>query len=135
MTDAERTYASLAGAAYLVDGATMDYQPLLTITQEDIDALGVEGAPQEGIMTVAELKEKGCYKAQRSKGDQADERAVERVHRRPRGQSADTTSTGKFEIYCPTLAAIVNSLGYSQISTDRQVADRRPGAGPGHADR
>ena len=130
MTDEERTYASLAGAAYLVDGATMDYQPLLTITQEDIDALGVEGAPQEGIMTVAELKEKGCYKAQRSKGDKLTSVPWSAFFADPAANPLPT-STGKFEIYCPTLAAIVNSLGYSQISPigKWQIGDPEQGQG------
>ncbi len=130
MTDEERTYASLAGATYLVDGATMDYQPLLTIAQEDIDALGVEGTPQEGIMTVAELKEKGCYKAQRSKGDKLTSVPWSAFFADPAANPLPT-STGKFEIYCPTLAAIVNSLGYSQIAPigKWQMGDPEQGQG------
>ena len=51
------------------DADTMAYAPLLTITQDDIDELGVEGAPQEGLMTVAEFKEKGMFKIPRKKDD------------------------------------------------------------------
>ncbi len=130
MTDAERTYASLAGATYLADGATMDYRPLLTITQEDIDELGVEGTPQEGIMTVAELKEKGCYKVQRQKGDKLTTVPWAAFYEDPAANPLPT-STGKFEIYCPTLAAIVNSMGYSQISPigKWQIGDPEQGQG------
>ena len=38
MSDAERTYTSLAGAMYMTDHDTMQYAPLLTITQEDIES-------------------------------------------------------------------------------------------------
>ena len=48
MTDAERTYYSFAGAIKMTDQATAAYEPLFTITQEDINALGVEGEPQQG---------------------------------------------------------------------------------------
>ena len=53
----------------MTDADTMAYAPLLTITQDDIDELGVEGAPQEGLMTVAEFKEKGMFKIPRKKDD------------------------------------------------------------------
>ena len=56
MTDAERTYSSLSGAMYMTDHDTMAYAPLLTVSQADIDELGVDGEPQEGLMTVAEFK-------------------------------------------------------------------------------
>ena len=38
MTDAERTYYSFAGAIKMTDQATAAYEPLFTITQEDINA-------------------------------------------------------------------------------------------------
>ena len=62
MTDAERTYSSLSGAMYMTDHDTMAYAPLLTVSQADIDELGVDGEPQEGLMTVAEFKERGFFK-------------------------------------------------------------------------
>jgi len=69
MTDAERTYSSLSGAMYMTDHDTMAYAPLLTVSQADIDELGVDGEPQEGLMTVAEFKERGFFKIPRTKGD------------------------------------------------------------------
>lgn len=67
MTDAERTYSSLSGAMYMTDHDTMAYAPLLTVSQADIDELGVDGEPQEGLMTVAEFKERGFFKIPRTK--------------------------------------------------------------------
>ena len=130
MTDAERTYASLAGAAYMTDQETMAYTPLLTITQDDIDELGVEGAPQEGAMTVAEFKERGFYKIQRSKGDALTSIPYSAFYADPEA-SPLATSTGKFEIYCPALSGYVNSVGYSQIApiAKWQIGDSEQGQG------
>lgn len=130
MTDAERTYASLAGAAYMTDQETMAYTPLLTITQDDIDELGVEGAPQEGAMTVAEFKERGFYKIQRSKGDALTSIPYSAFYADPEA-SPLATSTGKFEIYCPALSGYVNSVGYSQIApiAKWQIGDPEQGQG------
>lgn len=130
MTDEERTYSSLAGAAYLTDVDTSAYAPLLTITQEDIDELGVEGAPQEGLMTVAEFKEKGYYKIQRSFGDSLTSYPWHAFYEDPEANPLPTAS-GKFEIYSATCAALTNSLGYSTIApiAKWQYADPNQGQG------
>ncbi|MFR5093070.1 MAG: hypothetical protein ACLTDR_14705 [Adlercreutzia equolifaciens] len=95
MTDAERTYYSFAGAIKMTDQATAAYEPLFTITQEDINALGVEGEPQQGSITIAEFKEKGCYKTQRSEGDALTYRPFEAFIADPVANPAATAS-GKF---------------------------------------
>lgn len=130
MTDAQRTYASLAGAAYMTDQATAAYAPLLTITQEDIDELGVEGAPQEGAMTVAEFKEKGFYKIQRSMNDALTNIPYSAFYADPEANPL-ATSTGKFEIYCPALSGYVNSVGFSTLSpiAKWQIGDPEQGQG------
>jgi len=131
MTDAERTYTSLAGAMYLTDDATASFAPVLTITQEDIDAMGVQGTPQEGIMTLAEFKEKGCYKVQRTGADDSLAHIPFKAFYEDPVNNPLGTSTGKFEIYCPTLAYIINSVGYSQISpiAKWQIGDPEQGQG------
>lgn len=130
MTDAERTYSSLAGAAYMTDHDTMGYAPLLTITQADIDELGVEGAPQEGLMSVAEFKEKGFFKIPRSKGDALTSIPYKAFYADPQANPLPT-STGKFEIYCAGLAGYINSVGFSTISpiAKWQIGDPEQGAG------
>lgn len=130
MTDAERTYASLAGANYMVDHATMEYKPLLTITQEDIDELGVEGEPQEGKMTLAEFKEKGFYKTERAFNDKLTHVPFEAFYQDPEANPLATT-TGKFEIHSATLAYMINSMGYSTISpiAKWQMGDPEQGQG------
>ena len=133
MTDAERTYVSLAGCMFRTDDTAASFRPLLTITQEDIDAMGVShvGVPQEGIMTLAEFKEKGCYKVQREGMDDALAHVpFKAFYDDPEANPLGTT-TGKFEIYCPTLAYIINSVGYSQISpiAKWQIGDPEQGQG------
>jgi anaerobic dimethyl sulfoxide reductase subunit A len=114
MSPAEQTYYSLIDAAYATD-AYGSFSPLFTVTQEDIDALGVEGTPQEGIMTVAEFKEKGFYKPKRAKDDALTYIPYLGFITDP-VLSPAATGSGKFEIYCPTLAAVVNSYGFSVIA-------------------
>ena len=130
MTDSERTYFSLAGAAYMTDQDTMAYAPLLTITQADIDELGVEGAPQEGLMTVAEFKEKGFFKIPRKKDDALASQPYKAFYADPEANPLPT-STGKFEIYCPALSGYINSIGFSTISpiAKWQIGDPEQGAG------
>lgn len=130
MTDAERTYSSLAGAMYMTDADTMAYAPLLTITQDDIDELGVEGSPQEGLMTVAEFKEKGMFKIPRKKDDSLTSVPWKAFYADPEKNPLATTS-GKFEIYSATCAALTNALGYSTISPIAKWQQGDPEQGQG----
>ena len=114
MTDQERRYYSYKDATYLTDAQTKTYEPLITITQEDLDELGVEGEPQEGIITVSELREKGIFKIPRSENDGLTPLPFEDFIKDPVANPLGTPS-GKFEICCPLLAEKINSLGYSTI--------------------
>jgi anaerobic dimethyl sulfoxide reductase subunit A len=113
MTKAERTYYSLKDAFKMVaDGGPV--APLITLTQADLDELGVDGEPQEGELTLAEFKAKGFYKAQRSEGDNLIHIPYKAFYDDPEGSPLGTAS-GKFEIYCAALAAVINSVGFSTI--------------------
>jgi anaerobic dimethyl sulfoxide reductase subunit A len=114
MTAAERCYYSLKDAAYATDNKG-GFAPLLTITEDDIKALGVEGQPQEGKLTLAEFKEKGFFTLKRAKGDALTNIPYQAYINDPTGAPVSTGS-GKFEIYSATLAAVVNSYGFSQIA-------------------
>jgi len=114
MTEPERIFATLQGANYQVDNQGT-YAPLLTITQEDIDEFGVEGAPQEGLMTIAEIKDKGFHKVNRSRGDNLGHIPFAAFYNDPEGSPANTAS-GKFEIYCGTIPAVINTFGFSTLS-------------------
>lgn len=130
MTAAERKYSSLAGASYLTDVATGEYKPLISITQEEIDEMRVEGQPQEGLITIGELKEKGLWKVKRQKGDKLTTLPFAAFYEDPEGNPLATES-GKFEIYCRSAAGLVNAMGYDTISpiAKWQIADPEQGAG------
>lgn len=130
MTDAERTYHSLAGAMHLTDHATAAYEPLFTMTQGDIDELAVEGEPQEGVMGVAEFKEKGLWKTPRKKGDKLSFHPWEAFYADPEANPLKTTS-GKFEIHCQALADVINAMGFTTLAPigKWQVADPEQGQG------
>jgi anaerobic dimethyl sulfoxide reductase subunit A len=115
MTDAERTLISLSKAVYMTDDAKAEYAPLITLTQEEIDEIGAKGEPQKGLMTLAEFKEKGVYKIQRKIGDNLTHIPYAAFIKDPVANPLQTAS-GKFEIYCMTVAYLVNAVGYSTIS-------------------
>lgn len=108
-----RTYAALSGALYIApDGS--DPQPLFTITQDDIDAMGVEGVPQEGRYDLKKFQEEGVCRVE------PPEEVVTAVPFAAFYEDPDanplTTSTGKFEIYSAALANCINAAGFSTIS-------------------
>lgn len=83
--------------------AELAYKPLVTITQEDIDEYGVMGVPQQGVIPMKELLEKGIYHVERIDGDATGFIAYEDFVADPEGHPLATPS-GKFEIYCQTKA-------------------------------
>ncbi len=130
MTDAERQYYSLAGARRMVSQSAFAFEPLFTITQEDIDELGVEGAPQQGVIGLKEFKEKGCYKVRREIGDDLSFLPYAGFIADPEAYPLSTAS-GKFEIYSASLAWASSMFGYSTVHpiAKWQIAD--PEQGPG----
>lgn len=64
LSEEQKLYNIMAGTTVICDDG-VTYEPLLTITQEDIDAMGVEGQPQQGRITLQEFKEKGVYQVER----------------------------------------------------------------------
>ena len=124
----ERALATAVGAS-ITDAATGETKPLLTITQEDIDAFGAPGTPQEGVIELAELKEAGIYKYPVKEGAVIPEPFAAFIADPEANPLA--TATGKFEICCPTLAFMVNSVGYSTISPigKWQIGDPEQGIG------
>ena len=129
LTDAERTYATVRDAV-ATDGATFEQSPLLTITQDELEAYFPEanGEPQEGKYTFEEFREKGILKAELSEDMFVPEPYMAFIAD-PEGSPLKTAS-GKFEIYCQTLAYMINSVGYSTIAPIGmyQVGDPEQGA-------
>lgn len=92
-----------------------DYEPLITITAEDIKMLGVEGKPQQGRITYKQFQEDGIYQFPRKEGDNFyyihDEDFIKDPDKNPL-----KTESGKYEIYCRANAEMVKSRGWTEIT-------------------
>ena len=86
--------------------------PLFTITQEDIDSMGVDGKPQQGVVDLSEVQEKGVYQVERHFGDGYTYIAYEDFIADPEGHPVDSAS-GKFEICCQSKADKFNMVALS----------------------
>jgi anaerobic dimethyl sulfoxide reductase subunit A len=109
----QQIYNQLAGAKVITaDGA--NYETLLTLTAEDISALGVEGQPQTGRIPFKDLKEKGVFQIERHPGDALGYIAYKAFRDDPENHPL-TSASGKLEIHCQALVDVVNSHGWTKI--------------------
>lgn len=105
-------YDTIAGSMCPVKDPT-DLQPLVTITQEDIDEWGVVGTPQQGMIGLKELLEKGVYQIPRTAGDSMGFIGYQDFIADPEANPLPSQS-GKIEIYCQQRADKLNSVGYAK---------------------
>jgi anaerobic dimethyl sulfoxide reductase subunit A len=114
ISEEQRIYNQLAGATVIKpDGS--GYEKLVTLTAEDIQELKAEGTPQTGRIMYQEFKEKGIYQVPRSRGDKLEFTSFEDFRADPVGKKL-TTPSGKFEIYCDSLAKAINDVGFTTKS-------------------
>lgn len=112
LSKAQMFFNQLAGAKVITkDGSA--YESLVTITADDIKALGVEGEPQTGRITWKEYMEKGSYQVPREPGDAytfvANKAFVEDPVANPL-----KTATGKLEIHCKPLIDKIAAYGFTK---------------------
>lgn len=113
ISDKQQAFNKIAGATVLgADGKTKE--TLVTITAEDIAALGVEGEPQTGVVSIMEFKEKGTYQVPRMEGDNFTYIANQSFREDPVANPLGTAS-GKIELHCQTLADDIYALGWTKI--------------------
>ena len=93
----------------------VDYGPLITITEEDIESWGVEGTPQEGKISLEEFLKTGYYQVKRSPGDNYGYIAFEAFRNDPEAHPLPSSASGKIEIYSTGLAERINAAGWSEI--------------------
>lgn len=94
------------------DGVTKE--PLVTITDEDLRTLGVEGKPQKGRIPILEFKEKGIYHVPRKPGDKHTFIMLKDFRDDPVKNKLSSKS-GKIEIHCQTLVDVIASRGFSTV--------------------
>ncbi|NMA67803.1 MAG: molybdopterin-dependent oxidoreductase, partial [Desulfitobacterium sp.] len=107
-------FNQVAGATVMKEDGS-DYEPLVTITAEDIAELGVEGTPQQGRISYKEFKEKGIYQVPRSPGDVYTyidyKDFIDDPENNPLG-----TESGKFQIHSQGLADTIEAYGWDTIA-------------------
>jgi anaerobic dimethyl sulfoxide reductase subunit A len=109
----QQKFNQVAGATVLMeDGKTKE--PLVTITDADLKALGVDGKPQTGRIPIMEFKENGTYQVPRKEGDNFTYIGLKSFREDPEKNSLSTES-GKIELHCKKLAADVSALGWTTI--------------------
>jgi len=109
----QEAFNQIAAASVIKeDGQT--YEPLVTITEEDIKELGVDGKPQQGRLPIKQFKEQGIYQVPRSPDDNYGHIVYEAFRNDPELNPLGT-KTGKFEIHSNTYADYVNNCGWSKI--------------------
>ena len=98
-------------ASCSVIGADGKYGPLVTITQADIDDWGVDGTPQEGVVTLQEFIDNGGYQFKRSEGDAYGFIGYEDFVKDPEANPLGSKS-GKLEIYCQARYNLLESFDF-----------------------
>ena len=106
----QQFFDKLAGCTVIKDDGSGEFVPLITITQDDIDEWEVTGEPQEGVIGLNDILERGSYQVERKRGDQYGYIGYEAYVKDPEGNPRSSKS-GKLEIYCQAFADLINSFG------------------------
>lgn len=111
ISETQQYFNQLAGTKVITEDAT-GFEPLISITQEDIDEWGVEGIPQNGKIGLKELLENGTYQISRKSGDVYSnvigyKSFIDDPETNPR-----KTASGKFEIHSEALRKMFANTGY-----------------------
>ncbi len=112
VSETQRLFNEVASSTVIKENG-VDWEPLCTITQEDIDEWGVEGTPQEGRISIKKFMEDGLYRVDRKVGDNFGFIDKEEFRKDPEANPI-ATETGKIEFYSQMWADIINSQGYSE---------------------
>ncbi len=108
--ETQQLFNKLAGCKFTEKNG--EKKTLLTITADDIAAMGVKGEPQEGHITLTEFAEKGVFQIEMKDGDYPSlpfKAFIEDPEANP-----VKTASGKFEIHCQSLANYIDHVGFSQ---------------------
>jgi len=113
ISEKQQEFNRIAGSTVILPDAS-GYEPLVTITADDIAELGVEGEPQVGRIPIAEFREKGVYQVAREPGDNFSFIAFEAFRNDPEANPLNTES-GKMEIYCKALSDVIAQYGFTTL--------------------
>ena len=116
--DRKEQYFNMIKGARVISkqGLSGGYAPLVTIREEDLRRLKVQGTPQEGLISIEQLEEQGGYQVERYEGDPYSYIAFETFREDPEKNPTRYSKSGKLEIYSKELARKINKMGYSTIA-------------------
>lgn len=114
MSPEQDMFNQVAAATVIKDDAS-GFEPLVTITEQDIKDFGVEGVPQQGRIGIKEFKEQGMYSIPRTEGDKFGHIMLEDFVKDPE-ENRLVTPSGKLEIHCQNLVDIVSERGFNEIT-------------------
>lgn len=132
LSEGQMVYNQIAGSQVMkADGS--GYEKLVTLTDADIKELGAKGTPQTGRISYQEFKEKGIYQIPRSRGDKLEFTSFADYLADPVAKKLATPS-GKFEIYCGSLAGAIEKVGFTTKSPLPKYEPSREGYEDGEKD-
>lgn len=102
------------------------FEPLVEVTREDLEALGVEGSPHPGCIPVREFLENGFAQVKRHPGDAFEHVPYAAFRADPQAHPVPTAS-GRFEICCPSLVERYREFGFSDIAPVAHYVPARDG--------
>ncbi len=100
--------------ATVLDKNNKDWNNLVSATKEDLEALGVEGEPQDGLINILDFKRQGIYTIERTADDGRNYVPLQAFREDPEGNPLSTAS-GKLEIYSQAAADQGDLLGFRHI--------------------
>lgn len=109
----QQVFQQLSGAKVIKEDGS-GYETLLSITEADITAMGIQGKPQTGRITLKELEEKGIYQVRRQADDKLGYIAYQAFVQDPVAHPLKT-ETGKLQIYSKKLSEQVTNYGWSKL--------------------
>ncbi|NLP44056.1 MAG: molybdopterin-dependent oxidoreductase [Peptococcaceae bacterium] len=110
----QQVFNQIAGCTVIKEDGS-DYEPLVTITEQDIAEFGVEGTPQQGRISFKEFRERGIYQVPRSPGDNYGYIDYKDFIEDPENNPLDTES-GKFQIHSQALADTIKAYGWNTLA-------------------
>ncbi|UEB34046.1 molybdopterin-dependent oxidoreductase [Finegoldia magna] len=112
ISNAQRCFNIIASSKVVKeDGKT--FENLVSITNEDLKKLNVEGKPQEGRVPILQLQKDGKYQVKRSPDDKLGYIHNKKFRDDPVKNKLKTES-GKIEIYSPALKKKVDKAGWNE---------------------
>ncbi|HLN60121.1 MAG TPA: molybdopterin-dependent oxidoreductase [Symbiobacteriaceae bacterium] len=122
----QQFFNQIAGCKAMKEDGTGAMEPVVTITQADIDAMGVQGKPQQGRISLADFRQHGVYQVKRAPGDKLSHIAFKEFRDDP-VKNPLKTKTGKLEIHCQPLSDVIKAYGFTTTPPIAQY--RRPDEG------